>query len=117
MAKGKRAKLVQTGPRDRTTKREAVAIAARCTIGERAEEEVLLTDLGTHGCRMHTGAVGVTKTETLVLSLAGCDPIEGMLKWSKGGSFGVRFTKPLGDDELAALCAEQSAANVVPIRG
>ncbi|MXO59455.1 hypothetical protein GRI89_07860 [Altererythrobacter salegens] len=117
MTKGKRAKLVQSGPRDRTAKRGLVAIPARCTIGERAEEEVLVTDLGQFGCRMHTGAVGVTKTETLILNLAGCAPIQGSLKWAKGGALGVRFASPIAEDLLETLCSKQSARNVVPIRG
>ena len=116
MAKGKSAKLVQSGAHDRKTDREPVAIPATCTIGGRDAEEVLVTDLGKHGCRMHTGAVGVTKTEKLVLNLAGCAPIKGSLQWSKGGALGVRFTRPLSDKLLETLCTEQSAANVVPIR-
>ncbi|WP_305096737.1 hypothetical protein [Croceibacterium aestuarii] len=116
MAKGKSAKLVQSGPRDRTAGREQVAIPGRCSIGGREEEEVLVTDLGRHGCRMHTGAVGVTRSERLVLILAGCAPIQGSLKWSKGGALGVRFSEPLGQEQLETLCAEQSAPNVVPIR-
>ena len=114
--KGKQATLARTGLRDRTPEREAVAIPARCTIGERDEEEVLLTDLGNDSCRMQTSAVGVTKTEDLVLNMAGCAPIKGSLEWSKGGAFGVRFAKPLGDELLETLRREQSAQNVVPFR-
>jgi hypothetical protein len=117
MTRGKTAKLQNGGAHQRSTgDRQPVAIAARCTIGRRAEEEVLVTDLGKHGCRLHTGAVGVTKGEELVLRLEGRSPIKGSLKWSKGGALGVRFAKPLGDKLLEALCTEQSAANVVPIR-
>ena len=116
MIRGKSAKLVNGGPHERRTDREQVAIPAGCTIGERGEEQVLVTDLGTHGCRMHTAAVGVTKAEKLVLHLAGCAPIKGSLKWSKGGAFGVRFVKPLSDKVLTMLCTEASAPNVVPIR-
>ena len=117
MTRGKTAKLQNGGAHERQTgDRQQVAIPARCTIGGREAEEVLVTDLGKHGCRMHTGAVGVTKTEKLVLHLEGCAPIKGSLKWSKGGALGVRFAKPLGDKLLETLCTEQSAANVVPIR-
>ena len=117
MTRGKPAKLQNSGAHDRASGRQPVAIQATCRIGARDEEEVLVTDLGTHGCRMHTGAVGVTKTEKLVLTLAGCAPIRGSLKWSKGGALGVRFTRPLGEKLLETLCAEQAAGNVVPIRG
>jgi hypothetical protein len=116
MTRGKSAKLVNGGAHERRTDREQVAIAAGCTIGERGEEQVLVTDLGTHGCRLHTAAVGLTKSETLVLRLAGCAPIKGTLSWSKGGALGVRFAKPLSDKRLATLCTEQSAPNVVPFK-
>ena len=116
MTRGKRAKLVNGGPHERQSDREQVAIAATCTIGGRGEDQVLVTDLGTHGCRMHTAAVGVTKAQELILHLAGCKPIKGTLKWSKGGAFGVRFVKPLSDKVLTMLCTEASAPNVVPLR-
>lgn len=116
MTRGKSAKLVNSGAQGRKSEREQVAITATCTIGAREAEHVLVTDLGTHGCRMHTGAVGVTKAEKLVLNLEGCAPIKGTLAWSKGGAFGVRFAKPLTDALLETLCTEQSAPNVVPIR-
>jgi hypothetical protein len=116
MTRGKRAKLVRSGPQDRTTEREPVAIPATCKIGERDDENVLVIDLGIHGCKIHTGAVGVTKTENLVLNLEGCAPIKGSLKWSKGGQLGVRFAKPLDEKLLAMLCTEQSVQNVVPLR-
>jgi len=116
MTRGKPARLVNGGSHERKSEREPVAIAASCTIGARAPEQVLVTDLGRQGCRMHTGAVGVTKAEKLVLHLAGCAPIEGTLAWSKGGALGVRFTEPLSDRRLAKLYTEQSAPNVVPFR-
>jgi hypothetical protein len=116
MIRGKSAKLVNGGPHKRRTDREHVAIPAGCTIGERGEEQVLVTDLGTHGCRLHTGAVGLTKAQTLVLRLPGCAPIKGTLIWSKGGALGVRFAKPLSGKRLATLCSEQSAPNVVPFK-
>jgi hypothetical protein len=116
MTRGKSAKLVRTGAHGRKTDREPVAIPGTCTIDGRAEQQVLVTDLGTHGCRMHIGAVGVTKAQELILTLAGCDPIKGSLKWSKGGALGVRFAKPLSEALLETLCTEQSAANVVPFR-
>jgi len=117
MTRGKRAQLRQTSARDRRNEREAVAIAAGCRIGERAEEAVLVTDLNTGGCRMHTGAVGVTRAEPLVLTFPGCEPVPATLKWTKGGSLGVRFDTPLGEEQVARLCAEVSAENVVPLRG
>lgn len=116
MTRGKAARLVNSGDQKRQSGRKPVAIAGLCTIGSRAGEQVLVTDLGRHGCRLHTAAVGVTKVESLVLKLASCAPIKGTLVWSKGGALGVRFSKPLSGKVLERLCTEQSAPNVVPFR-
>lgn len=117
MTRGKRTPLRQTSARDRNTSREAVAIPALCRIGERCEEQVLVTDLNTGGCRMHTAAVGVTRGEPLELTLPGCEALSATLAWIKGGSLGVRFASPLGEDQVNMLCSEVSADNVVPLRG
>lgn len=116
MTRGKSAKLVRTGAHGAKTGREPVAIPGTCTIDGRGEEPVLVTDLAANGCRMRTGAVGVTKAQEIVLHLAGCAPIKGTLKWSKGGALGVRFARPLSDKLLQTLCTEASAPNVVPIQ-
>lgn len=113
-----RVRLGESGRRDRTGEREPVAIHATCRIGERDDEDVLITDLGRTGCKIHTGAVGVTKVETLVLTLDGCAPIHGSLQWIKGGMLGVHFDQPLGDALLERLCSQppEPEANVVPLR-
>ena len=116
MTRDKSAKLVGTGAHGGKTGREPVAIPGTCTIDGRGEEQVLVTDLNTNGCRMHTGAVGVTKAQELILHLAGCAPIKGTLEWSKGGALGVRFVRPLSEALRETLCTEASAPNVVPIR-
>lgn len=116
MTNGKSAKLVRTGPHKRKTGRKRVSISGTCTIGGRGEEQALITDLGTHGCRIQTGAVGVTKAQELILHIAGCAPIKGSLAWSKGGAFGVRFAEPLSDALLETLCNDAVSPNVVPLR-
>ena len=117
MTRGKSAKLVNGGSHERAPGGEAVAIAATCSIGTREAEPVLVTDLDREGCRLHTAALGgVSKAQPLVLHLPGCAPIEGKLVWSKGGALGVSFSQPLSGKVLETLCAEQSAANVVPFR-
>lgn len=117
MTRGKSAKLVNGGSHERASGGEAVAIAASCIFGTREAEPVLVTDLNQQGCRLHTAAVGgVSKAQPLVLHLPGCAPIEGKLAWSKGGALGVSFSEPLSGTVLETLCAQQSAANVVPFR-
>lgn len=117
MAKAKRPRLQQRSTGSRAGNRITVAIAGTCTVGDRPEEEVLVTDLGPTGCRMRAGAVGVTKAEPLVLRIGSGDPIVARLEWAKGGALGVSFETPLADDVVENLSAASAAPdNVVPLR-
>ncbi len=77
-----------------------------------------MTDLGLSGCRMRADAVGVTRSETLVLWIGEYGPVPGMLKWTKGGELGVLFDVPLAEDTLEALLetSEPPRDNVVPLK-
>lgn len=117
MTRGKRTKLQQNTARSRTSERNAVVIEGTCVIGERAKEPALVTDLGLQGCRMRTEAVGVTRSESLQLWLGEFGPVAGKLKWTKGGSLGVRFDNPLDPGTLEALLeAGEPPSNVIPLR-
>ena len=94
-----------------------MAIAGTCRVGDRPEEEVLVTELSPNGCRIRAGAVGVTKTEPLVLSIGSAEPITARLKWAKGGALGVSFDTPLEDSVIEELLAASAPEdNVVPLK-
>jgi len=117
MTRGKRTKLQHNGARSRTTSRSAVVIDGQCVIGERGKETALVTDLGLQGCRVRTEAVGVTRSEALMLWLGDFGPIAGKLKWTKGGALGVLFDVPLDEGTLdALLMAGEPQSNVIPLR-
>ncbi|MGZ3171750.1 MAG: hypothetical protein ACXWJC_01545 [Croceibacterium sp.] len=117
MTSRKRSKLQQNSARSRTSQRNAVVIEGSCVIGERGKESALVTDLGLQGCRVRTEAVGVTRSEALVLWLGEVGPIAGKLKWTKGGSLGVLFDSPLDEGTLQALIeAGEPQSNVIPLR-
>ncbi len=117
MTSRKRSKLQQNSARSRTSQRNAVVIEGSCVIGERGKESALVTDLGLQGCRVRTEAVGVTRSEALVLWLGEVGPIAGKLKWTKGGSLGVLFDNPLDEGTLQALIeAGEPQSNVIPLR-
>ena len=118
MTRGKRPKLQQQkSSRSRTTPREDVVIDGFCAIGERDKETALVTDLGLQGCRVRTEAVGVTRSEGLQLWLGEFGPVNGTLRWSKGGSLGVLFDTPLEEATLEALLASgEPQSNVIPLR-
>jgi hypothetical protein len=117
MTSRKRSKLQQNTARSRTSQRNAVVIEGSCVIGERGKESALVTDLGLQGCRVRTEAVGVTRSEALVLWLGEVGPIAGKLKWTKGGSLGVLFDNPLDEGTLQALIeAGEPQSHVIPLR-
>ncbi len=100
----------------RAADRRRVSLTGRCGIGERASEEVLVTDLGPLGCSLHANAVGVTRSEPLTLWLGEVGPIAGKLKWAKAGSLGVAFDEPLEPEVVGALFEAAEQAKVVPLR-
>ena len=66
---------------------------------------------------MRTEAIGVTRSEALLLWLGEFGPVAGTLRWSKGGSLGVLFDSPLDEGTLEALLeAGLPRSNVVPLR-
>jgi hypothetical protein len=117
MTRGKHTKLQQSTARSRTAARNPVVIEGACAIGGREREAALITDLGLQGCRLRTEAVGVTRSEALVLWLGEVGPIAARLRWSKGGALGVLFDRPLDEGTLEALLeAGEPRSNVIPLR-
>jgi hypothetical protein len=103
----------------RTGARESVIIPGRCQVGERAVEDVLVTDLSANGCRLRGNSIGVTKTEPVQLWLGDGGPIPARLKWVKKGSLGLAFESPLDDGVLQPLLdapAPPVPSNVVHLR-
>jgi hypothetical protein len=118
MAK-KRANILPRTDMLRTGARESVVIQARCRVGERAAEEVLITDLSARGCRLRGNSIGVTKAEPVELWLGEVGPVAARLKWIKQGSIGLGFEAPLEDAVLQALLDAPAAvipSNVVPLK-
>ena len=103
----------------RTAPRESVIIPGKCQVGERAVEEVLVTDLSARGCRLRGNSIGVTKAEPVQLWLGDAGPIAARLKWIKKGSIGLAFEAALDDGVLQPLLdapAPPVPSNVVPLK-
>ena len=99
--------------------RESVVIPARCQVGDRLAEEVLVTDLSARGCRLRGNSIGVTKAEPVQLWLGDACPIAARLKWIKKGSIGLAFEAALDDGVLQPLLdapAPPVPSNVVPLK-
>src|SRR5688572_28402104 len=99
----KRPRLLPRSDMLRGAPRESVIITGRCQVGERAAEEVLVTDLSAHGCRLRGNSIGVTKTEPVQLWLGETGPIAARLKWVKKGSLGLAFESALDEAFLQPL--------------
>ena len=98
--------------------REAVIIRGRWQVGGRPAEDVLITDLGSDGCRLRASSVGVTKLEPVQLWLDEFGPVSARLRWVKKGSLGLAFEEPLNDAVLRQLVEAPAApvpSNVVPL--
>ena len=103
----------------RGSDRESVIIPGRCQVGDRAAEEVLVTDLSARGCRLRGNSIGVTKAEPVQLWLGEIGPIAAKLKWVKKGSIGLAFEAPLDEAVLQPLLdapVPPVPSNVIPLR-
>ena len=103
----------------RAAPRDAVIIPGTCQIGERAVEDVLITDLSAKGCRLRGNSIGVTKSEQVQLWLGDAGPIAAKLKWVKKGSLGLAFNDALDEAVLRPLLEAPAApppSNVVPLK-
>lgn len=116
MASPKHARLSNRPDRERADERTAVSLPGRCRAGDRDIQDVLVMDLGAHGCRLLGFSVGVTKNDPLELWLDNAGPIAGRLKWVKRGSLGVEFAVPLDPELLGRLTEIVPAPNVLPLR-
>ena len=115
MTAPKRPKLFERGESARTGDRQPVRIPASCQVGERAAEDVIVTDISAQGCKMGLVSIGVTKSEPVTLYFGTEPAISGRLKWIKQASLGVAFDTPVSHEQMARLMA-LVPDNVVPIR-
>jgi hypothetical protein len=119
MAKLNRPKLAThyTGPR--AGNRDFVSMEGRCSVGDGAPEDVAVLDLDARGCRIKGFNSAVTKADRLQVWLGAVGPIEGGIRWAKGGSAGIAFARQLGDEEMAEALRTATAAplgEVIPLR-
>ncbi|MBV8779238.1 MAG: hypothetical protein JO258_18740 [Alphaproteobacteria bacterium] len=91
-------------------------IPGTCVVGDRAAEDVFVTDISARGCKVRLVSIGVTKAEPVTLRLGSEAPITGHLTWVKQASVGMAFDRPLGEAVLARVSALRAPANVVPLR-
>jgi len=116
MSGSKHVRLSNRPREQRTGERTAVSLDGKCQAGEREVQDVLVLDLGQHGCRLLGVSVGVTKSDPLQLWFGDAGPFAARLKWAKRGSLGVEFDEPLDATLLGRLADEDSRPNVVPMR-
>ncbi|MBO9518333.1 MAG: hypothetical protein J7493_09720 [Porphyrobacter sp.] len=109
----KRASLVRNTETSRAGERNSLTTEGKCQIGNGEVQEVLLTDLDTHGCMMRGSAIGVTKSDPLKLWLGDVGPIAGKLRWARRGSVGIEFDIPLVDDVIDQVRLVEAEPTVV----
>src|SRR5437870_2857948 len=115
MTAPKRPKLFERGESSRDGARQPVRIPASCQVGDRAAEDVIVTDISEGGCKLRLVSIGVTKSEPVMLQFGDEPPISGRLKWVKQASLGIAFDRAVADDQLARIM-QLIPDNVVPLR-
>ena len=93
-----------------------VNLAGRCRAGDRETQDVLVTEIGSRGCRLLGLSVGITKSDPLSLWIGEAGPIAARLTWAKRGLLGVEFDQPLDGGLLESLANTVSEPKVVPLR-
>ena len=116
MAGSKHARLSNRPGLQRAGERNAVSLDGKCRAGEREIQDVLVLDLGLHGCRVLGLSVGVTKSDPLQIWLGDAGPFAARLKWAKRGSLGIEFDESLDAQLLERLASVEPERNVVPLR-
>lgn len=116
MTSFKRSKLSLGSEGARPDRRRALRIPARCQIGDRPREEVSITGIDREGCSLWPVALGVTKSEPVVLYLDGQEPVAGQIQWIRQGTLGVAFHVPLDEALVERLRTIEAPTNVVALR-
>jgi hypothetical protein len=90
----------------RAHKRFAVCRKGQLRKPGRRGVEALLIELSLDGCRIGCvrAPAGLAIGDVLTLSVNGAEaPLEGRVRWLGEGMVGLRFTRPLHNDELEDL--------------
>jgi hypothetical protein len=116
MASFKRPRLSFGGENSRPDVQPTPHLRGACKIGDRAAEEVWVTNLDSAGCNLRLVTIGVTKSEPVTLDLTGEAPITGRLRSIRPGSLGMVFDAPLDEAQLERLLATKVPANVIALR-
>lgn len=113
---GRKTATLQPRGRTRAAARRKVTLRGKCGIAGRPAEDVLVTDLGSHGCSIQGDAVGVTKSAPLELWLGPVGPLAARIKWAKAGTLGIAFASPIEQDLLDELYDAGTSEKVVQLR-
>lgn len=116
MATFKRPRLSFGGESSRADVRSTPHLRGTCQVGDRAAEEVWVTDLDSEGCSLVLVTIGVIKSEPVTLSIGGETPIAGRLRSIRQGSLGMAFDSPLDQTQLERILTIEMPANVIGLR-
>jgi hypothetical protein len=87
------------------------AVCRKVRLGRKGRRQIdgLLIELSLDGCRISHAAASVDLAleDSIVLRVAGTEPIAARVRWLRDGSIGLRFVQPLhnaGLESLIRLC-------------
>lgn len=89
---------MQDAPNEkRRSNREKVILAARCRKYSGAMENVIVSDVSAHGCRIYSDDMALRVGQRLTIQPAKLEGIAGEVRWVEGKRAGVSFERPLHD--------------------
>lgn len=103
--------------RIRQHQRFALRRKVLATRGRGRPAEGLLVELSLHGCRVsNLGHDRFALGSEVSVCLPGFEPLAGLVRWSQGGTIGLRFARPLAAGALAAMlsAARQPLSELAP---
>lgn len=79
----------------RRSNRLQLILPARCRSRSGFADEVVISDLSEHGCRIDSLGLILHVGDLVVVRPAGIEGLTGVIRWIKGHSAGIEFDRPL----------------------
>ncbi|NOW46784.1 hypothetical protein FHW96_002948 [Novosphingobium sp. SG751A] len=94
--------------RSRQTNRQAIrrplTMSARCRLMSGLQDNVTVSDLSTHGCRIATRTLSLAVGTRVMLKLDGLEAISCTVRWVESGQCGLQFERPIYEPVVEHLC-------------
>ena len=77
---------------------------ARCRLMSGLQDNVVVSDLSTHGCCITTRTLTLCAGTRVMLKLDGLESISCTVRWAENGHCGLQFERPIYEPVVEHLC-------------